>query len=78
MFGPLTEVVATDEFSFDADYPDIVHPMIAMTAAYLARLGQRDIEAATQMDSFIKGVVAPLFQRTTEKEDNLRSKRNLE
>ncbi len=78
MFGPLTEVVTTDEFSFDADYPDIVHSMIVMTAAFLARVGQGDIQSATTMDSFIKGVVAPLFQRTTEKEATLPTKRNLQ
>ncbi len=78
MFGPLTEVVATDEFSFDADYPGIVHPMIVMTASYLASLGIGDINRAVQMDAFIKGVVAPLFQRSTEKETILPTKRNLQ
>ncbi len=72
-----TPAPATDEYSIDSDYPEIVHPIIVMTAAFLANLGIGEIDRAVRMDAFIKSVVAPLFQRAEEKESILPTKRNI-
>jgi len=64
---------ATDEFSFDSDYPGVVHPIICMMAAYLAEIGGSSVSKAGEMDRFIKSIVAPLYANTENKSESLRS-----